>query len=76
MAKRKQTKKSVAIDTIPLPESPVDIDIPIKLLKELKRDVRFVIRRGGTQGIILPDNVLRPGIAGKLKGFEIMLVPK
>ncbi|MHC4743250.1 MAG: hypothetical protein ACYS8Z_15150 [Planctomycetota bacterium] len=76
MAKRKVAKKSVAIGTWPTPEKPLVVKIPAKLIKEFKKDVRFVVRRGETQGIILPDNVLRPGIANRLRGFEIMLVPK
>lgn len=76
MAKRKLSKKSVAIGTWPTPEEPISVKIPATLLREFKKDVRFVVRRGETQGIILPDNLLRPGLVNQLKGFDIILVPK
>ena len=67
---------SIKIETIPLPERTLSIEIPNNLLQEFKRDARIVIRHPWVVGIPVPERLLKPGLLRKFKGFEIMLVPK
>jgi len=70
------------IGTWPTPEKPLDFDIPVDLLKEFEKDVRFVIRHPYIVGIPVPLFFLEkmhadPELAKKLTAkFDIMFVPK
>lgn len=75
-------KTSVAIDTVPLPERPVSIEIPAELLQEFKKDARILFKYPYIIGIPVPLVLLNklkrnPAAYRKLVNkFEIMLVPK
>lgn len=67
------------IDTVPLPERPSDIVIPIPkdLIKEFRHDVRVVIRFPWIVGIPVPEFLLeKMGLEDSLEGFEVMVIPE
>lgn len=67
------------IDTVPLPEYPVDInfEIPRELIKEFRSELRVVVRFPWIVGIPAPDYLFKnPEIFGGLEKFEVMIVPK
>ena len=73
---------SIKIDTVPLPEKPVSVEIPVNLLQEFERDVRIVIKHPWVIGIPVPEVLLekllkKPEVYQEMtKEFEIMLIPK
>jgi len=67
---------SIKIDTVPLPEMPVSLEIPDNILREFKKDARVVIRHPWVIGIPIPYRLLKPEILRKYRDFEVMLVPK
>ena len=68
------------IDTVPLPERPVTVEIPTKLLREFEKEARVVLKF--PWGIPVPEALLRrlvekPEVYREItERFEIMLVPK
>ncbi len=74
--KKVSRKGSVAIDTVPLPEKPISIEIPIKLLKEFKKDLRVVVRHPWIIGIPIPERMLKLDALKNLKGLDVMLVSR
>lgn len=67
------------IDTVPLPELPVDLTfaIPVELFREFRTDIRVVVKFPWIVGIPAPDHLFQnPEILERLEAFEIMLVPK
>jgi hypothetical protein len=74
-----QKKGSVKIDTVPLPERPValEIKIPVELIREFEKEVRIVVRHPWIIGIPLPERLLKPEILDKLgPNLDIMITPK
>jgi hypothetical protein len=69
-------KASVMIDTVPLPERLMTVDIPKDLLQEFQEDLRFIVKYPWPIGIPVPDRMLDPKILGRLKDFDVMLVPR
>lgn len=67
---------SIKIDSVPLPDMPVSIEIPVDLLQEFKMDARIIIRHPWVVGIPVPDRLFEAGALKKYKDFELMLVPK
>jgi len=70
---------SVKIDTVPLPERPLalDIKIPVELLREFEKEVRIVIRHPWVVGIPIPEKLLKPDLLKKLgKDLDIIITPK
>ncbi len=53
-------------------------EIPVKLLKEFKKDACVIMKYPSLVGISVPDRMLRPKLIDRLKGtdFEVLLVPK
>jgi len=53
-------------------------EIPVKLLKEFKKDACVIMKYPSLVGISVPDRMLRPELIDRLKGtdFEVLLVPK
>jgi hypothetical protein len=50
--------------------------IPVDLLQEFKKEVRIVIKHPWVIGIPAPEIFLNKEILGKLKEFDVMIVPK
>ncbi len=73
---------TVKIDTVPLPERPASIEIPVRFLREFEKDARIVIRHPYIVGIPVPMFLLKklqkdPAAFRRLTDeFEIMLIPK
>ncbi|NLH74370.1 MAG: hypothetical protein GX456_15060 [Verrucomicrobia bacterium] len=69
-------------DTVPIPNKPLSIEIPIEFLKEFKNTPRVVIRHPWVVGIPVPDLLLQRlandprAFAALSKKFDVMLVPK
>jgi hypothetical protein len=75
----KEIKMQPKIDTVPLPEHlrEINFKIPEELIAEFKGDLRIVVRFPWLIGIPAPEFLLEKlGAAGKLKGFDVMIVPK
>jgi hypothetical protein len=68
-------KAILMIGTWPTPDRPVQVTIPKELLKEFGDDMRFIVGPW-PQGIPVPDRMLDPKILGRLKDFDVMLVPR
>lgn len=51
-------------------------EIPVNLLREFEKEIRIVIRHPWVVGIPVPEVLLKPGTLGKLKEFNVMLIPK
>jgi len=67
------------IDTVPLPERPVDFHftIPKELLQEFKSELRIVVRFPWIVGIPAPEFLFtNPEIFRKFEDIEVMIVPK
>ncbi len=74
-----QRKRSVMIDTVPLPEKPVslEIKIPVELIREFEKEVRIIVRHPWIIGIPIPERLLKPDIMRKLgENLDIMITPK
>jgi hypothetical protein len=78
-------KRSVKIDTVPLPEYPVPpitFRIPADLIREFEKEIRVVFRHPWIQGIPVPLVVLGkiakdPAMYKRItKDFDIMMVPR
>jgi len=73
---------TIKIDTVPLPEKPVSVEIPVKLLQEFEKEARIVIRHPWVIGTPVPEVLLKrlmkkPDVYKELmEKFEIMLIPK
>jgi len=66
------------METVPWPEMPKEISfkIPEELMVEFKNDIRIVVRFPWIVGIPVPEFLLQKlGKAGKLEGFNLMLIP-
>jgi hypothetical protein len=69
---------SVKIDTIPMPEKPLsmEISIPAELIKEFESDLRIVVRHPWIIGIPVPYRFINPDLVKKLgKDFELIITP-
>lgn len=72
-------KQDVMINTVPLPERPlrVEIKIPVALAQEFKEDLRIVIRHPWIIGIPVPERLLDRELVKKLgKELEIIIAPR
>ena len=73
---------TLKIDTVPLPDRPVSIEIPMNLLVEFIDEPRIVVRHPWVVGIPAPLNILKkladdPKAFGDIsKKCDFMLVPK
>jgi len=69
--------QSVKIDTVPLPEKPISLEIriPPELIKEFGKDLRVVIRHPWLVGIPVPERLL-PGVLKGLRDFDMVITPK
>ena len=73
---------TIKIDSIPLPERPVSVEIPIEFLEEFREDARIVIRHPWVVGLPVPELLLKklienPESYRKLtEKFEVMLIPR
>ena len=78
----KMTDGSIKIDTVPLPERPILIEIPVKLLREFEEEARVVIRHPWVVGLPLPEIMLRKLLKDPndfkdlTEKFDIMLIPR
>jgi hypothetical protein len=74
--------QSVKIDTVPLPEKPVSIKIPVDLLQEFEKEPRIVLRHPWVIGVPVPELLISkiakdPALRKRInKDFDIMLVPR
>jgi hypothetical protein len=66
------------IDTVPLPEKPISIEIPAKFLAEFKKDARIVMRHPWLIGVPVPGRMLDRGLFNAIRGtgLEVTVVPK
>ena len=61
---------------LPTAKQEFEFAIPVELLQHFKAEVRIVIRQPWVIGIPAPELLLNREVLDKLRGYDVMLVPK